>query len=248
MRETIMSSKKERLVYLLVATSVSVFFFFAKLSLADTNFSVGLSYSKGYPSYPGFGFGGGAYYGGGYGAACGGYLAPPMPYIPPIAGGGCYTCAGGGGYYPGGPGGAFRPPMQTPAFPPLPPPAPMLPPHLAMPNMGWGPGFNSFPGPIVSGGACNPCGGGYMQQPIGPVPGGPAMYQSGMGLGYGPGGAGGWDDTSSIVWATALGLGMQTSNVYPLAIPRYDPTIIPPTWFGLGPRPSSITNRPHTDP
>ena len=50
------------------------------------------------------------------------------------------------------------------------------------------------------------------------------------------GGAPEQDDTASIVMATGIGLGMQTTNVYPVAYPRYEPTNIGPMLYGSGDR------------
>jgi hypothetical protein len=222
--------------------------------------SIGLSYNRGGHGYPPiipFGSGAGSF--GAIGGLCGGYLQAPA--LPPFGGigGVCglvCTNGGGGGFFPGGGGpwggggGGFGPSFPVlPPMPALPPPPQALPPHLAMPNLGWGPGFGSMPGPIVSGGPCIPCvagvggvagiGGAGV---IGAVPGGPYI-----GGGYYARNEWEKNDTADIVFATAIGLGMQTTNVMPLAVPRFGPTIVP-GWFQTGPRPSSLVPRPHVGP
>lgn len=250
-------------------------------------------YGSGY-GYDGYGYGGyGGGYGGigGAGALCGGYgpgmpapimmpPAPPMPAMPGYATP-CQICAaqhGGGGFFgpgmngPGmfGPGmmgpGMFGPGMNPGFFAqrPVPPPPPMIPPHIAMQNQGWGPGWASYPGPMMPGPGfgpnCLPCSLGMNGAGgIGPVPGGPAfanggIYETGRGGWSGSGvvyvgSRNEWEksDTADIVWGTAVGLGMQATNVYPVAVPRQQPTFIGPMWYG-GDRDTNLIPRPHVAP
>jgi hypothetical protein len=111
-----------------------------------------------------------------------------------------------------------------------------------------------MPGAATGGINCVPCQLG-MQMPIGgPVMGGPAIGY-GNGLGYGHGGGSyyrarnEWEknDTADIIYSLGIGLGMQASNVYPIAVPRYQPTITP-GWFSMGDRDSTLIPRPHYSP
>ena len=171
----------------------------------------------------------------------------------------------GPGYGPGpfGPGGGGLGPMPSArlAMPPPPPPAPFLPPHLAMPAQPWGQGFNRYPGPLYpginTGSSCVPCSIGMQPQVVMPVPGGPSLYNmsrfsSGLSndsMFYARS-RNAWeiDDTASIVWGTAFGLSNLTSNVYPVAYPRNEPTLIAPNWFSTGDRDSMLDPRPHVGP
>jgi hypothetical protein len=178
--------------------------------------------------------------------------------------GGCFPAIGGGGFG----GGGFMPPphfgggfgggigMAPPAFPPMPPPRPIVPPHVALGNQPWGGawGFNRgpmIPGPMF-GANCVPCGAGIMPMPMGPVAGGPMIGGGGYQFGRGGAGFGGgvfddrmeWErsDYGDIAMATAFGLSMQTTNVYPVAFPRTQP-IYGPTWFNTGDRESGFFDR-----
>jgi hypothetical protein len=231
---------------------------------AEANWGVnlGFSYNSGrnHPSY-------GVPYG--YGAAgasigaIGGACFPQPPVSCQAIGGIC-----GPGPAPGGGGGPiFAPPVASfppPMAAPMPPPAPVLPPHLALPNAGWGPGFASFPGPVMPGAGgwganCVPCGLGMQPPMIGPVPGGPVVgggflnsglasgYGMGMGLNFGASYAEHeWqkNDTASIIMATGIGMGMQATNVFPIAVPRHQPTFIAPGFYGDGSRNSALVPRP----
>ncbi len=229
---------------------------------SQSSFSLGLgfNYNNGGGAFgaPMFGFGNAGYSMGAIGGAC---------FPAGLACAGAVGCGGwgNGGWMPGpggfgpGIGGGMMPPpvvMPRPALPPLPPPAPMVPPHIAMGNQPWGGGWGFHPGPAVPGpmwGAnCVPCFAGIQPMPIGPVAGGPVMgggmgYQMGRG-GFGMGGGFGdrleWErsDTGDIVWGTAFGLGMQTTNVYPVAFPRNEP-LYGPSWFRTGDRESTFMDR-----
>ena len=166
------------------------------------------------------------------------------------------------GINPGFPGMGMQgmnPGFQLPALPP-PPQQAFVPPHIAAQNQMWGPANASmaYPGQMASVGPgmmapnCVPCsaGVGYQQQAMMPVAGGPLlMGASGGASNYWDyataaanqgvilvGGAPEQDDTASIVMATGIGLGMQTTNVYPVAYPRYEPTNIGPMLYGSGDR------------
>jgi len=243
------------------------------------------------PAYGGGVFGYGSGYGsiGAIGGVCGGWgsgmpapiLMPPAPPAMPGYPSPCQvSCGGGGGgFYPGGgamipppgimgPGqfgpGQFGPGGMMPPFAaaPIAPPAPIVPPHLAMQNQGWGPGWGSYPGPVMPGPAwgsnCSPCGMGIPPVMPGPVMGGPVMdggvYTTGRGGSSGSGivmigSQNEWEknDTADILWSTAIGIGLQASNVYPVAIPRQQPSYVPPMWWG-GDRETGLYPRPHVGP
>jgi hypothetical protein len=177
----------------------------------------------------------------------------PMPYSAPSP---C-ACSGGlaaGPAYPSYPVAPAMPAMPAlpsmPALPPLPPPPPVIPPHIALGNMNWGQPWNSYqqlavPG-YTTGSNCVPCSIGMQPQPVYPVAGGP--YVSG-GFEYSQV-RNEWqkNDTADIVFATAIGLGMQTSNVYPVAVPRYDVTTPMPLMYGTDDRSSVLIPRPHVAP
>ena len=108
-----------------------------------------------------------------------------------------------------------------------------------------------IPGPMY-GVNCIPCGAGFQPMPIGPVPGGP-LVGGGVGFQMGRGGIGlgagfeermEWErnDSGEIAMATAIGLGMQTTNVYPVAFPRNDYPY-QPNWFNMGGRETTFIDR-----
>lgn len=223
-----------------------------------SSLSIGLGFSYGRGN-GGWGWGGGAMPIGGI-PGWGGIANTCM-----ISGGG-WGWGGGGGFY--GPPPFATPPFMPPArpaLPPIPPPAPIVPPHVAMANMGWGPGWGSLPGPAIPGynyGVnCIPCVAGVgIPGGLPPVAGGPnigiGLGMGGMGLGFGPGGmgmGGGMfmgggigqrSEIADITWATAFGLGMQASNVFPVAYPRWGYTGIPtPYWTQTGERDSTLIDR-----
>ena len=167
-------------------------------------------------------------------------LPPLPPLIPPhqLYGGGGLG-AGMGGFMPGGPGmGGF--------------------PHM-------GPvGCATFCGPAMA----------YGPPPMmGPVAGGPVFAHGGGGMVAGGGGgfsasgsgvyhiSGGgttvidmrsrneWEknDTADIVWGAAMGLGMQTTNVFPFVGPRGAYTNLE-FFYNQGPRPYDFQPRPHAAP
>jgi hypothetical protein len=55
------------------------------------------------------------------------------------------------------------------------------------------------------------------------------------------------DDTADIVWGAALGLGMQTTNVFPFTGPRNAYTSLD-FFYNQGPRPYHFQPRPHAAP
>ena len=199
----------------------------------NTNFSLGLgfSYSKGngqgyYPAYgmPIYGYGAGANSFGAIGV--------------------CANSLYSQGYHSNGlfgPGAMMPMAPVAPMMPMLPPPAPLIPPHVALGGYGMGMVQQS----------CIPCGAGMIAQPIYSVPGGPVVSQassfnaasSGI-IDLGPKNEWEKNDTADIVWAAALGMGMQATNVQPVAFPRQSPTLIDPTWFNTGNREVGFTPRP----
>lgn len=206
--------------------------------------------------------------GGGFGNGMGGGGFPGMGgpgFYGNGMGGGGFPGMGGPGFYGNGMGGGGFPGMGSPpiAMRPVAPPAPIVPPHIAMANQNWGPNWGSMPGPYMPGPAygqnCVPCGMGMAPVMMGPVPGGPAFagggqYEMGRGGGSGAGvivigGGNEWEknDTADILWSTAIGMGLQATNVYPVAVPRQQPTYIQPTWWG-GDRSTDLIPRPHVGP
>lgn len=194
---------------------------------------------------PGMGGGIGGGIGGIGGGIGGGFanpmLPPPQPYLPP------HIALGGMGGMNGASGGGYP---------------------------GWGGGFGSYPMPgMAPTPGCVPCMAGYNTQPLYPVAGGPVMYQNGMNPYYGGGystgapsgmyrgiaggGYGGttvinmrsrnaWEmeDTGEIVFNAGLGMSSMLTNVYPVAFPRNEPTLLPSGFFNSGSRNSDFWARP----
>jgi hypothetical protein len=234
-------------------------------ALASSALSIGfgLSYGEGNgglyaPMYgaPIYGYGGAANFGA-IGGAC-------QSLLPPCATG-CSSPCGGGGGFPGvyGPGAMPPPVAQMPA------PLPQIPPQLSVQGMmapitgpvGWGPGYASYPNPGLVPGTCGlPCQSGLVPMPVGPVPGGPMIMPRGGGNSRSVssssadiivvGGTNEWEknDTADIVWATAMGLGMQATNVYPVTCFRNSPTVIAPNFYSSGNRSLGFVERTHGTP
>jgi hypothetical protein len=254
---------------------------------AQGNFNVGIgvNYSNGNGfgamGAPMFGYGAGANFGN-VATSCfpptgPAYPMPPqmpaMPMMPtpPIGmnGGGGFPFPGG---MPGmggmGMGAGMGSGLPLPAMASLPPSARsasvLVPPHIAYQNMGWGPGWGSYPGPgYAQVPSCVPCMAGMQPMPLMPVPGGPAVTGS-CGSVYGTcGGASGvgmgaqqiviqaprneWNnnDTAAIVAANGMALGLQTTNIFPIAYPRNEPMITTPTWYQTGTRDFNLVPRSH---
>lgn len=53
------------------------------------------------------------------------------------------------------------------------------------------------------------------------------------------------DNTGEIIWAAALGMGMQAPNSYPVMIPRNNRTTLDPFYYQEGLRDSDLQPRPH---
>lgn len=228
------------------------------------------------PAYgaPIYGYGGAASSFGAIGGAC--QNVQLVPVCGGGCGGGVAMNPGiyGPGAFPGPgvglPGPGFPGPMPA-SLPPIPQNLSvqgMMSPVVAPPSPpGWGSGYASYPGPWAAPGNCSACGMGLspqavyaVNQPILPFPGGP-MSSVGLsaGVGYNSGSSSGiitvgdrneWekDDTAGIVWATAMGLGMQATNVYPVTCMRNSPTVIAPSFYSTGDRSLGFVERAHSTP
>lgn len=199
---------------------------------------------------------GGGFGGGGFGMPFGGMTAPaipplsaPMPYIPPhlaqgnLGWGGGYGSLPGPGFVPGGAGcGACMA-----GYPQMPISPVAGGPALAGSCGGlWGTcganGGIGLPGGIMGGGGIA-AGGGAIQG------GASGVFSANGTTVIDMRSRNAWEipDTGEIVWATALGLGMQATNVYPVAIPRYQPTYFgTPSLYSTGGREYDFYARPHT--
>jgi len=185
----------------------------------------------------GGGFNGGGHMGGGF---------PPL--IPPHAGGGPVFGQVGGGFHGGG---GFAPPMPRPMH--------MQPPGGCQTICGGGfvPAAYGPPpmmGP-VAGGPYIQGGGGFHHGGGG---GGRMIASANVNSGYSYyGGMGGttiidmrsknaWEveDTADIMWSTALGLGMTTTNVFPFTGPRNGYTNLN-LMYNTGDRDTYLQPRPH---
>lgn len=231
--------------------------------------SLGLNYNSGgngYGHYPppmfGYGAAGGSfgacagaggYLGGmGGGGFGGGFAAPSMPMMPSLPplpplipphmqagmGGGFGGGLGMGGApycYCGGGGGMYQGPMQAYG------PPPMMGPVAGGPYMGGGFGGGGGGGGGYAGGGGMVSGGG----------GGAGAYQiSGGGTTIiDMRATNEWEksDTADIVWGAAIGMGMQTTNVFPFTGPRNAYTNLD-FFYNQGPRPYDFQPRPHAAP
>jgi hypothetical protein len=217
---------------------------------AYTNLNMGLSLNSGSAfGAPMFGYGGAA---GSFGAlnGCmnqGGFIGGPGGF-------------GGGGLMGGNLG--------------LPPPPRLIPPHL---QGGGYFGGGMMGSPYLPGGSpcmnfCQPTYA-YAQPPMmGPVQGGPMLGGGGGMMMASAGGSASSssgsnvssisghgttvidlrpkveDNTGDIIWAAALGIGMQAPNVYPFAGERGTPTNFGNFFYQEGNRDWSLQGRPHASP
>jgi len=233
------------------------------------NLGLGFSYGEnngGYyaPAYgaPIYGYGAGAGNFGNIGSAC-----QSVSWVPVCNNG----CGGGGGFNPGvyGPG-AFGPGAYGPSPASIAPPMPLpsIPQNLSTQGMmnpivtppGWGAGNVSYPGPWAAPGNCgNVCNSGLAPGNVYAVNSAPLtmpgpFLNSGFSSNASASGiitvgdTNEWEknDTANIVWATAMGLGMQATNVYPVTCMRNSPTVIAPNFYSTGDRSLGFAPRSHS--
>jgi hypothetical protein len=219
----------------------------------QVNMGLNFQYSKGNPQWTGapmFGYGGAA---GSFGALNG--------------------CFGPGGFMGGGMGmgmGGAGFGSTLPALPPL------IPPHMQGGGfLGGGGGFGGspyLPGNSACAMYCQPTYAYGAPQLMGPVQGGPMiggglMAGGGMIGGSGAASAGSnvysisghgttvidmrkknEDNSGEVIWAAALGMGMQAPNVFPFVGPRNGYTNLGPFFYQEGPRDWTLQPRPHAAP
>lgn len=194
-----------------------------------------------------------------------GYYPPPM-FGYGAASSSMAACAGLGGYL-GGVGGGMGGPMPMPSLSHLPPLPPLIPPHMQGGGLMGGGAMGGAPYLPANGCVmyCQPMMAYGPQVPMGPVPGGPMMDGGGGYVDSGSGGGGGANiyqlsgngttiidmrqksDTAEVVWGAAIGMGMQTTNVFPFVGPRGSYTNFD-FMYGQGPRPYDLQPRPHAAP
>jgi len=176
-------------------------------------------------------------------------------------------CFGPGGYMGGGyaGGGGFGG-----AYASLPPPPRLIPPHLQGGGY-FGGGMVGSPYLAQPGNCamyCQPTHAYGQSQFMGPVQGGPSLMANAGMAGAASGSASGSnvysisgsgttvidmrprveDNTGDIIWAAALGIGMQAPNVYPYAGERGAPTNFGPFLYNEGDRDWTLQPRPHAAP